>query len=132
MPRENITWNAPCAKAGTTSRRRIAEAPGAGGVEEVLPACNKHRPHKDRSSDDGRARQPEAELPAGFWGFLRDVRSELRRSVADVDELKRRRAVIIVLAPALGIFIGLLDSFLRLVFRELVAKLFGFCTRCIP
>jgi len=68
---------------------------------------------------------PKLSWPARVWGFLRDVRSELRKVTWPTwDELKKATAVIIVFVAALGIFIGLLDSFLQLVFVTLVAKLF--------
>ncbi len=57
--------------------------------------------------------------------FLRDVRGELRKVTWPTwDELKKATVVIIVFVVALGVFIGLLDSFLQLVFVTLVAKLF--------
>ena len=68
---------------------------------------------------------PKPSWPARVWGFLRDVRSELRKVTWPTwDELKKATAVIIVFVVALGVFIGLLDSFLQLVFVTLVAKLF--------
>ena len=68
---------------------------------------------------------PKQSWPARVVGFLRDVRSELRKiSWPTRDELKKATIVIIVFVVALGVFIGLLDSFLQLVFVTLVAKLF--------
>src|SRR5204863_368604 len=52
------------------------------------------------------------ELPAGV------------EMVMPGDELKKATVVIIVFVVALGVFIGLMDSFLQLVFVTLVAKLF--------
>ena len=68
---------------------------------------------------------PKQSWPARVVGFLRDVRSELRKITWPTrDELKKATVVIIVFVVALGVFIGLLDSFLQLVFVTLVAKLF--------
>src|SRR6266480_296029 len=91
--------------------QKPAEAPGTGGVEEVL-------------TTDALA-SPKPSWPARVVGFLRDVRSELRKVTWPTwDELKKATVVIIVFVVALGVFIGLLDSFLQLVFVTLVAKLF--------
>ena len=58
-------------------------------------------------------------------GFLRDVRAELRKVTWPTwEELKKATAVIIVFVIALGVFIGLLDSFLQFVFVTFVAKQF--------
>jgi len=68
---------------------------------------------------------PKQSWLARVVGFLRDVRSELRKVTWPTwDELKKATGVIIVFVVALGIFIGLLDSFLQFVFVTLVAKLF--------
>ncbi len=68
---------------------------------------------------------PRQSWPARVVGFLRDVRSELRKITWPTwDELKKATVVIIVFVVALGVFIGLLDSSLQLVFVTLVAKLF--------
>jgi len=68
---------------------------------------------------------PRQSWPVRVVGFLRDVRSELRKITWPTrDELKKATIVIIVFVVALGVFIGLLDSFLQLVFVTLVAKLF--------
>ncbi len=68
---------------------------------------------------------PRQSWPARVVGFLRDVRSELRKITWPTwDELKKATVVIIVFVVALGVFIGLMDSFLQLVFVTLVAKLF--------
>ena len=60
------------------------------------------------------------------WQFVWvEVPAELRKITWPTwDELKKATGVIIVFVVALGIFIGLLDSFLQLVFVTLVAKLF--------
>lgn len=68
---------------------------------------------------------PKQSWPARVVGFLRDVRSELRKVTWPTwDELKKATGVIIVFVLTLGLFIGLLDSFLQAVFVTLVAKLF--------
>jgi preprotein translocase subunit SecE len=68
---------------------------------------------------------PTRSWPARVVGFLRDVRSELRKVTWPTwDELKKATGVIIVFVLTLGLFIGLLDSFLQAVFVTLVAKLF--------
>ena len=57
--------------------------------------------------------------------FLRDVRGEVRKVTWPTwDELKKATGVIIVFVLALGVLIGLMDSFLQLVFVTGVAKLF--------
>src|SRR2546425_8496021 len=70
MPRETSSWNAPCAKAGTTSRPRTGGSTrnGRSGRSTARGAISTSRT-RNRSSDDGRARQPEAEL-AGPGGGL--------------------------------------------------------------
>ena len=68
---------------------------------------------------------PKQSWPARVVGFLRDVRSELRKVTWPTwDELKKATTVIIAFVVALGLFIGLLDSALHAVFVTLVAKLF--------
>ena len=68
---------------------------------------------------------PKLSWPARMVGFLRDVRSELRKITWPTwDELKKATLVIIVFVSALGVFIGLMDSLLQLVFVSGVAKLF--------
>jgi preprotein translocase subunit SecE len=68
---------------------------------------------------------PKRSWPARVVEFLRDVRGELRKVTWPTwDELKKATGVIIVFVIALGVFIGLLDSFLQLVFVTVVAKLF--------
>src|SRR5437773_2454306 len=64
------SWNAPCAKAGTTSRPRTGGSTrnGRSGRSTARGAIGTSRT-RNRSSDDGRARQPEAEL-AGPGGGL--------------------------------------------------------------
>src|SRR5207249_4833438 len=64
------SWNAPCAKAGTTSRPRTGGSTrnGRSGRSTARGAISTSRT-RNRSSDDGRARQPEAEL-AGPGGGL--------------------------------------------------------------
>src|SRR2546421_306278 len=64
------SWNAPCAKAGTTSRPRTGGSTrnGRSGRSTARGAISTRRT-RNRSSDDGRARQPEAEL-AGPGGGL--------------------------------------------------------------
>jgi len=60
------------------------------------------------------------------WEFIWvQVPAEVRKVTWPTwDELKKATIVIIVFVVALGVFIGLLDSFLQLVFVTLVAKLF--------
>ena len=68
---------------------------------------------------------PRGSWPVRVVSFLRDVRSELRKITWPTwDELKKATLVIIVFVSLLGLFIGLLDSFLQLVFVTGVAKLF--------
>ena len=60
-----------------------------------------------------------------FVDFLRDVRNEIRKVTWPTwDELKKATGVIVVFVLVLGIAIGLLDSFLQLVFVTAIAKLF--------
>ena len=60
-----------------------------------------------------------------FIQFLRDVRNELRKVTwPTFDELKKATTVIIIFVSALGIMIGLMDSFFQWVFVKLVARLF--------
>ena len=57
--------------------------------------------------------------------FLRDVRNEVRKVTWPTwDELKKATLVIVVFVLALGVLIGLMDSFLQFVFVTAVAKLF--------
>jgi preprotein translocase subunit SecE len=57
--------------------------------------------------------------------FLRDVRGEVRKVTWPTwPELKKATGVIIVFVITLGVLIGLMDSFLQLVFVTAVAKLF--------
>jgi preprotein translocase subunit SecE len=60
------------------------------------------------------------------WEFIWvQVPAEVRKVTWPTwDELKKATVVIIVFVVALGVFIGLLDSSLQLVFVTLVAKLF--------
>src|SRR2546429_7970130 len=68
---------------------------------------------------------PKQSWPARGVGFLRDVRSELRKITWPTRvELKKAKIVIIVFGVALSVFIGLLDSFLKLVVVTLDEKLF--------
>jgi preprotein translocase SecE subunit len=103
-----------------------AEAPGTGGVEEVLPAVQQAPAAQgiEVVTTDALA-SPKRSWPARVVQFLRDVRGELRKVTWPTwDELKKATGVIIVFVVALGMFIGLLDSFLQLVFVTAVAKLF--------
>jgi preprotein translocase subunit SecE len=68
---------------------------------------------------------PKRSWPARVVDFLRDVRNEVRKVTWPTwDELKKATLVIIVFVVALGVLIGLMDSFLQLVFVTAVAKLF--------
>jgi preprotein translocase subunit SecE len=69
--------------------------------------------------------RPKRSWPARALDFLRDVRGEVRKVTWPTwDELKKATGVIIVFVAALGVLIGLMDSFLQLVFVTGVAKLF--------
>ncbi|HVH68669.1 MAG TPA: preprotein translocase subunit SecE [Gemmatimonadales bacterium] len=68
---------------------------------------------------------PTRSWPVRVIDFLRDVRGEVRKVTWPTwDELRKATGVIIVFVVALGALIGLLDSFLQLVFVTAVAKLF--------
>jgi preprotein translocase subunit SecE len=68
---------------------------------------------------------PKRSWPARVIGFLRDLRGEVRKVTWPTwDELRKATGVIIVFVIALGVLIGLMDSFLQLVFVTAVAKLF--------
>ena len=60
------------------------------------------------------------------WQFVWvDVPAEVRKVTWPTwDELKKATGVIVVFVLVLGIAIGLLDSFLQLVFVTAIAKLF--------
>src|SRR6266853_528460 len=71
-----------------------AEAPGAGGVEEVLPAVQQAPAAQgiEVVTTDALA-SPKQSWPARVVGFLRDVRSELRKVTWPTwDELKKATA----------------------------------------
>ena len=68
---------------------------------------------------------PKRSWPGRVLDFLRDVRGEVRKVTWPTwEELKKATGVIIVFVIALGVLIGLMDSFLQLVFVTGVAKLF--------
>ena len=68
---------------------------------------------------------PKRSWLARVLDFLRDVRGEIRKVTWPTwEELKKATGVIIVFVLALGVLIGLMDSFLQLVFVTGVAKLF--------
>jgi preprotein translocase subunit SecE len=68
---------------------------------------------------------PKRSWLARVVDFLRDVRGEVRKVTWPTwEELKKATGVIIVFVIALGVLIGLMDSFLQLVFVTAVAKLF--------
>jgi preprotein translocase SecE subunit len=68
---------------------------------------------------------PKRSWPVRVIAFLRDVRGEVRKVTWPTwDELRKATLVIIVFVIALGVLIGLMDSFLQLVFVTAVAKLF--------
>jgi preprotein translocase SecE subunit len=68
---------------------------------------------------------PKRSWPVRVIAFLRDVRGEVRKVTWPTwDELRKATGVIIVFVIALGVLIGLMDSFLQLVFVTAVAKLF--------
>ena len=68
---------------------------------------------------------PKRSWLARVVDFLRDVRGEVRKVTWPTwEELKKATGVIIVFVIALGVLIGLMDSFLQLVFVTGVAKLF--------
>ncbi len=68
---------------------------------------------------------PKRSWLARVVDFLRDVRGEIRKVTWPTwEELKKATGVIIVFVITLGVLIGLMDSFLQLVFVTAVAKLF--------
>ena len=68
---------------------------------------------------------PKRSWPVRVVDFLREVRGEVRKVTWPTwDELKKATGVIIVFVAALGVLIGLMDSFLQLVFVTAVSKLF--------
>src|SRR5262249_49915579 len=114
------------------------QAPGAGGVEEVLPALQQAAGAQGievmatevmtGGGAAGGGGSPEGR-PGGrvgrFFQFLREVRNELRKVTwPTYDELKKATTVIIIFVSILGIAIGLMDAFFQWVFVKLVARMF--------
>jgi preprotein translocase subunit SecE len=95
-------------------------------VEEVLPAVQQASAAQgiEVVTTDALA-SPKRSWLARVVDFLRDVRGEVRKVTWPTwEELKKATGVIIVFVIALGVLIGLMDSFLQLVFVTAVAKLF--------
>jgi preprotein translocase subunit SecE len=68
---------------------------------------------------------PKRSWPVRVVDFLREVRGEVRKVTWPTwEELRKATGVIIVFVVALGVLIGVMDSFLQLVFVTAVAKLF--------
>jgi len=95
-------------------------------VEEVLPAVQQASAAQgiEVVTTDALA-SPKRSWLARVVDFLRDVRGEVRKVTWPTwEERKKATGVIIVFVIALGVLIGLMDSFLQLVFVTAVAKLF--------
>src|SRR5437773_2527876 len=83
------SWNAPCAKAGTISRPRTGGSTRSGrSGRSTARAAISTRRTRNRSSDDGRARQPEAEL-AGPGGGLPARRAHGAQEVVEIKNGKK-------------------------------------------
>ncbi|HEY6109307.1 MAG TPA: preprotein translocase subunit SecE [Gemmatimonadales bacterium] len=64
-------------------------------------------------------------VPGRLMDFLREVRGELQKVTwPGMEELRKATIVIVIFVLALGLFIGLMDSVLQLVFVTGVASLF--------
>ncbi|HEY6103038.1 MAG TPA: preprotein translocase subunit SecE [Gemmatimonadales bacterium] len=64
-------------------------------------------------------------VPGRLMDFLREVRGELQKVTwPGMEELRKATIVIVIFVLALGLFIGLMDSLLQLVFVTGVASLF--------
>jgi preprotein translocase subunit SecE len=88
----------------------VQQAPAAQGIEVV----------KVDALDS-----PKRSWPVRVVDFLREVRGEVRKVTWPTwEELRKATGVIIVFVVALGVLIGVMDSFLQLVFVTAVAKLF--------
>jgi preprotein translocase subunit SecE len=71
------------------------------------------------------ASQVRRGLPARFFGFLADVRNEIRKVTWPTrEELRRATLVIIVFVIFIGFVIGLMDWVLQLVFVRGIPALF--------
>src|SRR2546430_1290299 len=105
-----------------------AKAPGAGGMEKVLPAVQ--QAPAAQGIEVAVATEALERLGQGWlrraWEFVWvQVPAELRKVTWPTwDEMKKATGVIIVFVLVLGLAIGLLDSFLQLVFVTAIAKLF--------
>ena len=68
---------------------------------------------------------PKPSWPARVVGFLRDVRSELRKVTWPTwDELKKATLVIVAFVAVLGFVIGVMDTALQFLLVTSVARLF--------
>src|SRR5256714_14734407 len=105
-----------------------AQAPGAGGVEEVLPAVQQAPAAQGIEvavATEALERSGQSWLRRAWEFIWVQVPAEVRKVTWPTwDELKKATGVIVVFVLVLGIGIGLLDSLLQLVFVTAIAKLF--------
>src|SRR5712692_9805068 len=105
-----------------------AEAPGAGGVDEVLPAVQQAPAAQGIEvavATEALERSSQSWLRRA-WDFVAvQVPAELRKiSWPTWDERRKAAGVIMVFVLFLGLLIGAMDAILQLVLVTRVAKLF--------